>query len=146
MSREIQTHREWIFMTGYVSVRKPASTHMVLTAAPIRIGSNSQRMDIHVSICTCDGTYTNIHGSYHCSYPAGLSQRVAINVMVCICEGTCTNIHVSCSPITHMVLTTTPVRSGSNSQRVAIHVTVCICEGICSNTHGSYLLLHSVGL
>ena len=51
----------------------PTLIYMVLTTAPTRRGSILQRVAINVTVCICEGTCTNIHGSCHCYCPEGFN-------------------------------------------------------------------------
>ena len=59
-------------MSRCVSVRASAATHMVPTSNYILWALKSQRLDIHVRVCICEGISSNIHDSYLLLQSGGL--------------------------------------------------------------------------
>ena len=51
-------------MSGYVSVRASAAIHTVATSYYSPGVLKSQRMDIHIRVCICEGIFSNTHCSY----------------------------------------------------------------------------------
>ena len=70
VSRGIQTNSGWIFIPGYVSVRTPAQ-HSWFLPLLVSGGVQTHRRWIFMSVCICENTCINIHGSYVCSCPKG---------------------------------------------------------------------------
>ena len=84
-------------MSGYVSVRASAATHMVPFSYYSPGALKSQRMDIYVRVCI----YVRKPAPMHRVLTAARvrkgsnSQRMDIHVRICICEKTCINTHGS---------------------------------------------------